>query len=182
MNWVRNLFRGKSQHELTPTLSEHCSSTGDYRFKRPTAWVRVDPSMDVGCPVILYAESPTPSFKANQNGRTIPIFSPAITLIEYPRGITAGQGLSQVFSLFQGVFPTMYAGFTLKSHHVVTLASGQQAMELRFDFTCGTTAMTAHAVMLPTEQKVLWLDGSARSVDFPKYEDTIAEVVASLGK
>jgi len=136
--------------------------------------------MNLGCPVIIYAASPKPSFTAYQAGQVVPIFSPAVTMIEYPRGVTAGQSLSQVFSLFQGVFPSMYAGFNVRSHNTKTLASGQEVVELEFVFTTGGTPMTAHAAMLLTDEKVLWLDGSCRSVEFPKHADMIRAVANSI--
>lgn len=190
MKWFSRLCRrdkncktnvyAKERSQLVPSFAEHRSARGDYRFQRPTGWTRVEPSMNLGCPVILYTETPKPLFTTYQNGQPVPIFSPAVTLVEYPRGVTAGQSLSQVFLLFQGIFPSMYAGFSLKAHSGIFLPSGCEAMELRFVFMCGTTPMTAHAVMLLTGDTVLWLDGSCRSDDFPKYAETIKAVVTSI--
>jgi tetratricopeptide (TPR) repeat protein len=146
-----------------------------FQFQYPRGWVNVQ-----GIPSIIYHPPDAQSFLLSEGGKTRQVFSPALTLMMVPRGKTAGQTSAEVFEGFKRLLPSYFLDYESRSERTFQLPTGQEAMEITFDFLKAGHPFRAVLAYVIQPNFIFIFDGSSLRADFSAYEATLRQGIRSL--
>ena len=149
--------------------------TFGFRFNYPDGWINVP---DI--PSIVYHPKDAVSFAEARAGGSQRVFSPALTLMMWPRGKTAGKTPSEAFGEFKQLLPGYFADCALRSEEPVRLVSGHEAVEIGFVFAKGTRQFQTVLWYVVQPQFIFIFDGSALQADFPAHESVLRTALGTL--
>ena len=169
---VAELIRGA----LMTTSWTTCSNPQfGFEFQYPQGWENVP-----GIPSIIYHPTDAKSFITSDGGKSKEVFSPALTLMMMPRGNTAGQTPDEVFQGFKRLLPSYFADYECQSEQSFQLPSGQEAMEITFDFLKTNRPFRAVLAYVVRPSCILIFDGSGLRDDFANFEPMLRQSIQSL--
>lgn len=161
-------------------LSNTASRRGEYQLSVPETWREVADPPSLGNPVRMYRHPAPTRYQGLCRGAWTRLFSPALTVIEYPRGLTAGGPTSRVFHLFHQLLPSMFSGFDLRELEETSTRDGTPACRYHFGFRMGTRSVEALALLTATDHNILWVDGTALHGDLAVHRKVIEGALGSL--
>lgn len=179
MNWLSKVFgRGREekrvQQVMDPKSWEEWDSPHGFSFRFPAGWVQVPDDS------IILRPLDAASFVCSEGRETEEVFSPALTLMMYPRGKTEGKMPDEVFQSCKRSAASVFRGYEHQGDEVFRIATGQQAYAMRYRFLKCGRPFEGIAAYIITPKDIFVFDGSGLREIFAAYESILLQSICSL--